>query len=347
MNRSSVSSSSTRHSPPNSVDERSSPPSTSAVASSSSPAQSVAAERSSSPLTSGEVLRRMKGAPDRVFDVGHAQVASWSFGVSSLPAKSAPTLVMVHGWPLTGRTWRHLVPRLAARHRIHVLDLPGVGQSTVTSADDIAVDAHVRALRAVLEQLAEDVVLVGQDSGGAIARKAAADNPRVRGVVLGNTELPDHVPWQVHLYVALVRSGLGRLLAASMSSRWVRRSPLGIGGCYVDVDAFDAEFSDIVVADFADPMQAAGHLAFAKSVDTSFTKDLALVHARIRCPTVCIWGTHDPFFPIDKARAMLPGFAGGATLHEIPGGKLFVHEDRADEFAAAMTPLLSTLMPPS
>ncbi len=285
----------------------------------------------------------MRGTPDRSFDVGHARVAAWSFGPHSTTTTGQPSLLLVHGWPLTGRTWRHLVPALARDRVVDVIDLPGVGQSTVGVLDDVNVDAHVRAVRAVIEQRGQDVVLVGQDSGGAIARKAAADNPRVRGVVLGNTELPNHVPWQVRIYVALVRAGLGQLLAASMSSRWVRRSPLGIGGCYVDVAAFDDEFADVVVKDLADPAQAAGHLALAKSVDTSFTADLDDVHARIRCPTLCVWGTDDPFFPIERARAMLAGFGGGATLHEIPGGKLMVHEDRAAEFAAAMMPFLNNL----
>jgi haloalkane dehalogenase len=306
----------------------------------------AASSSSSSSLTSAEVLRRLRGSPDRFFDVGHARVASWRFGPSST-TPGQPSLLLVHGWPLTGRTWRHLVPVLAQTHHVDVIDLPGVGQSTVGVDDDIHVDAHTRALRAVIEQRGADVVLVGHDSGGAIARKAAADNARVRGLVLGNTELPGHVPWQVQVYVAVVRAGLGRMLAASMSSRWVRRSPLGIGGCYADVDAFDAEFVDVVVSDLADPQKARGHLALAKAVDTSFTADLDDVHARIACPTLCIWGTDDPFFPIERARAMLAGFAGGATLTEIQGGKLFVHEDRADAFADAMAPFVRRLAQPA
>lgn len=240
------------------------------------------------------------------------------------------------------------MPLLARTHRVHVIDLPGVGRSTVGSLDDVRVDAHVRAVRAVVAALAVDgggVVLVGQDSGGAIARMAAADNDDVVGVVVGNTELPGHVPWQVRIYVALVRAGLGGLLTSSMTSRWARKSPLGIGGCYADVDAFDAEFVDVVVDSFADPAQVAGHLALARTVDASFTRELGDVHARIRCPTLCVWGTADPFFPLAGAKAMLAGFAGGASLVEVPGGKLFVHEDHAVEFAAAARPFLAGLSP--
>jgi pimeloyl-ACP methyl ester carboxylesterase len=47
-----------------------------------------------------------------------------------------------------------------------------------------------------------------------------------------------------------------------------------------------------------------------------------------------VWGPDDPFFPILKARAMLTQFRGGAELVEIPGGKLFAHEDHPEAFAA-------------
>jgi pimeloyl-ACP methyl ester carboxylesterase len=54
----------------------------------------------------------------------------------------------------------------------------------------------------------------------------------------------------------------------------------------------------------------------------------------------CIWGTADPFFPIAKARRMLEQFPAGAELVEIPGAKLFAHEDHPDAFVAHALPFL-------
>jgi pimeloyl-ACP methyl ester carboxylesterase len=50
-------------------------------------------------------------------------------------------------------------------------------------------------------------------------------------------------------------------------------------------------------------------------------------------PVQMIWGTDDPFFPLPKARAMTKQFAGRVELVEIPGAKLFAHEDHPEEFA--------------
>jgi pimeloyl-ACP methyl ester carboxylesterase len=69
---------------------------------------------------------------------------------------------------------------------------------------------------------------------------------------------------------------------------------------------------------------------------------LLSAHERIRARTQLIWGTADTFFPIEKARAMVPQFRGGATLAEIPAGRLLCHEERAAEFAGHVIRFLET-----
>ncbi|MEY4514859.1 MAG: hypothetical protein RLZZ450_6981 [Pseudomonadota bacterium] len=64
------------------------------------------------------------------------------------------------------------------------------------------------------------------------------------------------------------------------------------------------------------------------------------MHAQLRCPTKLIWGSADPFFPLAKARPMLPEFKAGVTLDVIEGGKLFIHEEQPETFADLARPLL-------
>ena len=40
-----------------------------------------------------------------------------------------PTLVLLHGWPQTGRAWRRVLPALARDHTVVVPDLRGTGAS--------------------------------------------------------------------------------------------------------------------------------------------------------------------------------------------------------------------------
>lgn len=61
-------------------------------------------------------------------------------------AGSGPVVVLLHGVPKTGYHWRHLVPKLTARHTVVVPDLRGLGDSArpaggfdcATMSDDIA-----------------------------------------------------------------------------------------------------------------------------------------------------------------------------------------------------------------
>lgn len=58
-----------------------------------------------------------------------------------------------------------------------------------------------------------------------------------------------------------------------------------------------------------------------------------------------VWGARYPFFPIEHARGMVGQFAGGAELVEVPGGKLFIHEDHHDAFAAHARTMPSRVLP--
>jgi len=63
------------------------------------------------------------------------------------------------------------------------------------------------------------------------------------------------------------------------------------------------------------------------------------VHAKIDVPVKLVWGDQDPFFPVDRARAMVATFPN-ATLDVIAGAGLFCHEERPEETAAALLPTL-------
>ena len=57
-------------------------------------------------------------------------------------------------------------------------------------------------------------------------------------------------------------------------------------------------------------------------------------------PVSLVWGEDDPFFPVERTRAMLPEFAGPVTLTVIPDGKLFVHEEFPVPAAEALLPAI-------
>src|SRR5262245_20660991 len=251
---------------------------------------------------------------------------------------SGPDVMFVHGWPLHGETFRHIVPRLASQFTCHVIDLPGTGRSAWTPSTPINLHAHRDAVLRAVDALGLSLVaFVAHDSGGAIARLAAAElGARCSGLVLGNTELPNHRPAMLAVFVALVKLPIGRwLLSRVLRSRRLRRSRIGFAGCFHDRDLIDGEFRTLFVEPLlASPRALTGQLALLRHADWSVLGSLEAVHARISAPVQLIWGVDDPWFRLAHARRMVEQFPGGAELTELAPGKLFVHEERPDAWAA-------------
>ena len=79
-------------------------------------------------------------------DVADATLAVRRFG-------SGPALVLIHGFPVHGYTWRALLPALAEHHTCFVLDLPGLGDSGWTDATDFSFTGQARRVAALLPRL--------------------------------------------------------------------------------------------------------------------------------------------------------------------------------------------------
>lgn len=263
-------------------------------------------------------------------DVGSASLAYRKTG-------TGPDVVLIHGWPLHGETFRAIVPRLASRFTCHVLDLPGTGRSVWTESTPITLRAHAAAVVRAIETLAlSRVAFVAHDSGGAVARLAAAElGARCFGLVLGNTEIPGYRPPVLVALVKLAKlPGGWKLLPLILRSRWLRRSGLGFGGCFHDRRLMDGEFATLFVEPLLTSARAAaGQLALVRQFEWSAIDEMARTHARITAPVSLIWGVDDPWFPLARARGMIDQFPGGAELVEMQDGKLFIHEERPEEWA--------------
>jgi pimeloyl-ACP methyl ester carboxylesterase len=101
---------------------------------------------------------------------------------------SGEPLLLVHGYPLSGRLWAPILPALRGEFRSIVPDLRGFGQSEASATADLA--RYVDDLVALLDHVGETrpVVLVGMSMGGYIAFEFYRRHPdRLRAMVLANT----------------------------------------------------------------------------------------------------------------------------------------------------------------
>jgi haloalkane dehalogenase len=289
------------------------------------------------PRSPEDVTAMLRAGPMRTVDVGRVQVATWSVG-------RGPDLVLLHGWPLHSATFRRLVPALADAFTCHLIDMPGAGQTRCEPGASGGLRGFAPIVQRAIAGLGlTRYAVLAHDSGAGVARHlAAAEGGRVRGLVLAGTEIPNHRPWQIRAFRALAAMpGGATMLVKSLGWGAVRRSALGFGGCFTDPKFADGEFFELFVAPLLrSRTAAAGPLELLHGWDWAAIDELAAAHAAITAPVCMIWGTDDPFFPIARARAMVPQFAGPVEFHAIAGGKLFVHEDHTDEFLAHARPFL-------
>lgn len=94
---------------------------------------------------------------------------------------SGPDLVMLHGWSMHSGVWHTLAQNLAQHYTLHLVDLPGHGQSD-WQAGDLEIDALLQQLAM---QLPEQAVWMGWSLGGLISIAFAQRYPsRVKKLIL-------------------------------------------------------------------------------------------------------------------------------------------------------------------
>ena len=279
-------------------------------------------------------LHRFLAAPVQYADLGTTRMAYRVFG-------SGPALVFVHGWPLSGVTFRSLIDGLRHEFTCYVPDLPGAGQTGWDdTVRDLFTDGAAR-IGALIDTLGlQRFGLIGFDSGGAIARLVAAERPgRVFAMVLTNTETPGHMlPLMTMLQRAARLPGATAIFRGLLRSRAFLRSRFGFAGTLKDLDHLEGDFKEASLqplqSDPSGPLQALRH------ANLHIADELGEVHARIDAPLLCVWGDRCGFFPVSGAEAMVEAWPAEARLVVLSGHKLLVHEEDPDAVLRAMIPFL-------
>ena len=287
-------------------------------------------------ISAAEAADVFRRAPDRFLDVGTGEVAYRAVG-------RGPDVLFVHGWPVSGATFRTLLPHLADHVTCHVIDLPGAGSSRFTADTPLTIENHIRSVRRVIDLLdLDDVAVVGHDSGGMIARHAVAGDARLRALGLIDTEQSTGLSWKFKSFIAARRiPGFGTALGWLAGQPRLRRNRLVLGDAFADASLLDGEFDEF----FLQPLyRSRAHrdaaIRLLRSFDYQHVRDLAALHQRIDVPVQLVWGEDDRFFPAQWAKEMVASFPD-ARLEVIEGAGLFAHEERPAEVAEALLPVLT------
>jgi pimeloyl-ACP methyl ester carboxylesterase len=255
-----------------------------------------------------------------------------------------PHALFVHGVPLNGFHWRYVMDQLADLRRCIAPDLMGLGYTEIGPTQDVSFAAQAQMVVEFLDALGIDQVdLVGNDSGGAIAQIVAARHPeRVRTLTLTNCDVHDLWPPPAVLpTLELARSGLLAGRFRRMIEQPERaRDPRGLGAGYADPSVL----TDEAIRVYLEPLVSSEERADAMhrywtSFDVQQTVAVEPLLRRLAVPTQIVWATDDIFFDIELAHWLRETIPGVVRLIEVPGAKLFFPEDRPETLTGPLREL--------
>jgi pimeloyl-ACP methyl ester carboxylesterase len=253
-------------------------------------------------------------------------------------------IVFVHGILVNGLLWRRVVPKLDGFRRI-VPDLPlGSHSVPLRPGADLSPAGLAQLIADFLDALGlDDVVLVANDTGGALSQIVAADHPeRVGGLVLTSCDAFDNFlpPMFRGLQLAARVPGALPAFLAPLRVRAARSLPLAFG--WLRKRPIEPEVSDAYMKPYFEHAGVRRDLRkVLAGISTRYTLDAAAKLPAFDRPALIAWSADDRFFPLEHARR-LADLLPGARLVEIPDSYTFSPEDQPDRLAELLRDFLQT-----
>jgi pimeloyl-ACP methyl ester carboxylesterase len=248
-----------------------------------------------------------------------------------------PPVVFVHGLLVDGRLWDGVAQSLRAR--AIVPDLPlGAHQVAMDSKADMSPRGVAKLVADFMAALRlENVTLVGNDTGGAIAQLVAAYHAeRVARLVLTNCDAFEAFPPKMFAYLGFVaRVPLGlTVLAQSMRMPLALRMPFAFGMLT------KRPIDKALLADWVRPLRVDRGVRrdtrkFLRAVTPDDTLAAAERLTRFRRPALIAWGADDRFFRFSYAER-LATVLPNARLERIEDARTFVPLDQPARLASLL-----------
>jgi pimeloyl-ACP methyl ester carboxylesterase len=246
-----------------------------------------------------------------------------------------PAVLFLHGLLVNGLLWRDVVAELSGV-RCVVPDWP---LGCHAPAMDPDADLSPRAVAGLVAEFAaalglEDVTLVANDTGGAIAQLVVTEHPeRIGRIVLTNCDAFENflppalrpLQWIAHVPAVLTAFLQG------LRSRRVARSALGFG-----LLSHRRVADDVLDSWRRAPLTSAGArrdtAKLLRGIDNRDTLRAAERLSAFPGPALVAWGLDDPFFKTGFGRRLAECFGDG-RFEAIPDSRTFVAVDQPTRLA--------------
>lgn len=258
---------------------------------------------------------------------------------------SGPPIVFVHGVAVNGDLWRAVAPRLAAGHRCITPDLPWGSHSIPLHPDaDLSLPGMARITADFLAALdLEDVTIVANDTGGAVAQALVGRHPdRIGRLVLTSCDAFEKFPPTPQKYLEVMARSrlLTWIVAYTAQFKTIQRLPTAYG--FVTSRAMPSD----IMRSFTDPVRCNPGVRrdfrrMLRAVDTKYTFDAAARLTDFDKPALVLWAENDKIFPRDHGRQLAKLLPQG-RFELIPDSRTFIPEDQPDRLVTAIEEFLTT-----
>ena len=234
----------------------------------------------------------------------HKQVKPLPLVYEEYGDPTAKTLLFLHGFGENRYTWRFLVPSLAQKYHLIMVDLKGFGASPKPKDDYYSIYDQAHIINDFIEEKKlKNITLVGRSLGGGVALVLALlqkDNlieKNIEKMILINTiSYKQNLPSMMEIlnYPIIGYVGIHLLSNAYMAKEGYRYA-------FYNDNLIPQESVDIATEYLAFPQ---AKYAYLKTVNQLVPDDISLIEKRyseIDIPTLILWGKEDVSIWVEKA----------------------------------------------
>jgi pimeloyl-ACP methyl ester carboxylesterase len=242
----------------------------------------------------------------------YIEVAGIRLRVRDTGPQNGPAVILLHGFGASLDTWEPWAEALAAKYRVIRFDLPGFGLTGPDPERDYSDRRAMVILAALMDRLGlPRASVVGNSLGGRIAWNFAAEYPdRVDRLVLIS---PDGFASPGFEYDKRPQLPAMLKLLPYTLPKFMLRANLAVA--YAD----PKRLTNATLTRYWDMMLAPGdRAAMLDRMAQVMLTDPAPTLAKIRAPTLLLWGEQDGMIPFSNAADYLKDIPG-AKLVALPG----------------------------
>lgn len=219
-----------------------------------------------------------------------------------------PDLLLLHGWGVNSAVWNPVLEGLSAHFRVHLIDLPGFGNSE--GLTDYSLDTIVDR---IMERVPEQSIWCGWSLGGLIASHASYLYPDKIAKLIQVCTSPKFVGeklWPGVETMVFEKFKLGLL-----------KNPDKILARFISIQAMGCESArkdTLILKKLLTDTKQASLIALSEGLNLLNESDLRMEFAQLSLPCLSIFGQFDNLVPIETSVAMqqlLPGSLQKVFLH--------------------------------